>query len=102
MDRDHDTTTRRVRALGAKHGRDLGEALLLVIERAGRTDREFLRRLARTVAGEVSARLLRLRESGMPGAIVDAYVQACRVGIREAVRSAAGADISQAAARQVA
>jgi hypothetical protein len=78
---------RRVRALAAEHGHDLGEALLLAAERTGQSI-EHRRELVRLVARAVSGAVNRLRDANVAEPVIAAYAEACRGGIRGAVAGA--------------
>jgi hypothetical protein len=78
---------RRAKSVGAEQGHELGDALLLAIERSDARDHELLRQLARLATREVSTALLRLRDAAVPDIVIRAYADACRDGIRQALRA---------------
>jgi hypothetical protein len=82
-----ENTLRRVRALAAEHGHELGEALALAAERTGQSI-EHRRELVGLVAREVSSAVTRLRDVNVAEPVIAAYAEACRSGIRQAVARA--------------
>ena len=77
----------RAKSVGAEQGHELGDAMLLAIERSDERDQELLRQLARLATREVSTALLRLRDAAVPGTVVRAYAHAYRDGIHQALRA---------------
>jgi hypothetical protein len=89
----------RAKSVGAEQGHELGDAMLLAIERSDERDHELLRQLARLAAREVSSALLRLRDAAVPDMIIGAYAHGYRDGIRQALQAyAAESELGMASA----
>lgn len=71
---------------GSEFGRELGAALVLAGERAGR-DRELMREMTAVAAGEMRKSAEWLRECALPEKLIADYDGACREGFRTALHA---------------
>jgi hypothetical protein len=71
---------------GDDFGRELGQALVLAGERAGR-DREMMREMTAVAASEMQRAVAWLREGALPEKLIAEYERSCRKGFQTALHA---------------